>query len=758
MSERRLAAIMFTDIVGYTSLMGSDEDKAFDILKRNHAIHEKLIEKHNGTLIKEIGDGTLASFPLASYAVRCAMEIQQEAKSQNIPLKIGIHEGEMVMVGVDVLGDGVNVASRLQEISQEGCITISGKVYSDIKNKAGIIAKLIGEKKLKNVDDPVKVYEILCEEQESAQSSEHQPRKSNKLLYYVLAGLVMIITAILIWQFLPDKGEDSQSIEVRERMDKSIAVLPFRNDSPDQENEYFCNGMIEEILTNLQKIKDIRVKSRTSSEQYRNPDKDLMIIAKELDVAFILEGSVRKAGNDLRITAQLINGKTGDHLWADTYDGKYTEEIFKFQSDIAIKIAEALNAIITPEEKQKISKVPTMNVTAYDFILQAREELWKYWAGGDIMAMKKAESMINKVLELDPGYALGWTRKGGIYWDRYGSTQEYFENDYLDSVLWYCNKAITLNPDEGLAYSLNGMVYHKRGNMESAIDYYEKALEVATEQRDDITFWETSWRLGYLYLYQKNYIKGISLIREAVRLAKGSPQDYRHLLHRLAYAYSYIGAFEEAENYYVQSKNLGANCLRLCFFYTYQGNFQTSVDCASTCCQTGASQNQCNYIQANAYLQLRDFETSLQYFREFRNSQEQLGRIQQDNLYREGFALIQLGYQEEGTKLIEEQLDLLDKSKKLGRSDGYDYHYAAIYASRGDYKRALLHLRNYEETVIYPNSVISIIPIHYIQYDIMFENFRDQEEFKNFVKEIQDKNAAIREEIREMEEREEIDL
>ena len=166
MQDRRLAAIMFTDIVGYTALMGSDEDRAFDMLKRNHIIHETLIKKYNGTLIKEVGDGTLASFPLASDAVRCAMDIQREARSQQIPLKIGIHEGEMVMAGEDVLGDGVNVASRLQEASQEGCITISGKVYSDVKNKAGINTKYIGEKKLKGVDDPVKVYEVLCEEKE----------------------------------------------------------------------------------------------------------------------------------------------------------------------------------------------------------------------------------------------------------------------------------------------------------------------------------------------------------------------------------------------------------------------------------------------------------------------------------------------------------------------------------------------------------------------------------------------------------------
>ena len=164
--DRRHAAIMFTDIVGYTALMGKDEDKAFDMLRRNHLLHRNLIEKHNGKLIKEIGDGTLASFPLASNAVRCAIDIQREAKGKNIPLKIGIHEGETVFAGSDALGDGVNIASRLQEEAPEGGITISGKVYSDVKNKADINTKFIAEKVLKNVDEPVKVYQVKCEETE----------------------------------------------------------------------------------------------------------------------------------------------------------------------------------------------------------------------------------------------------------------------------------------------------------------------------------------------------------------------------------------------------------------------------------------------------------------------------------------------------------------------------------------------------------------------------------------------------------------
>ena len=318
--DRRLAAIMFTDIVGYTKLMGENEDKAFDILKRNHIIHATLIEKHNGTLIKEVGDGTLASFPLASNAVRCAMEIQQEAKSQQIPLKIGIHEGEMVFAGADVLGDGVNVASRLQELSQEGCITISGAVQKDIKNKADINIKFIGDKKLKNVDELVKVYEVF-QEGDNRTKKEVSYIAKNKLVYYILSGIILVLVSIIIWQFLPTEVTTSTVFESEiTEIDKSIAVLPFSNLSNDPEQEYFSDGIMEEILMHLYKIGDLEVVSRTSAMKYKGSNKLIGEIASELGVTHILEGSVRKSEDKIRITLQLIDAINDRHLWAESYN------------------------------------------------------------------------------------------------------------------------------------------------------------------------------------------------------------------------------------------------------------------------------------------------------------------------------------------------------------------------------------------------------------------------------------------------------
>ena len=205
-SSHKLAAIMFTDIVGYTTLMGMDEDRAFEVRRKVQEIHRTIIKRFNGTIIKEIGDGMLLSFTLASDAVKCAIEIQEACKHQDIPLKIGIHEGEMVFAGEDVYGDGVNIASRLQEVVAEGCIAISERVYSDIKNKAGIKTKLIGVKKLKNVDDSVKVYEVLCEEKtvDSDHGAKGAENKKAYRRYIIISGIFIVaIAAFLDSSFSP---------------------------------------------------------------------------------------------------------------------------------------------------------------------------------------------------------------------------------------------------------------------------------------------------------------------------------------------------------------------------------------------------------------------------------------------------------------------------------------------------------------------------------------------------------------------------
>ena len=342
------------------------------------------------------------------------MDIQKEAKDQDIPLKIGIHQGEMVMAGADVLGDGVNIASRLQEASQEGCITISGKVYSDIKNKAGITTKYIGDKRLKNVDDPVKVYEVLCEgEVEEIKTTDNQePKKSiSKLYIYLLIGLVVVISVILIWQFMPTvESKRSSSEEKVVEIDRSIAILPFKDLSAEMNNQYFCDGVMEGILNHLSKIEGLRVISSSSTERYRETIPSAQQMAAELNVSYLLEASVFKSDNKIRVTTQLIDATKDVHIWSEEYD-RELKDVFELMSDISQKVATEVKVVIAPKVRESIESIPTTNIEAYNLYL---------WGLYYINKNTKSEletsiDYFDSAIHLDPGFALAYAARGYSY-------------------------------------------------------------------------------------------------------------------------------------------------------------------------------------------------------------------------------------------------------------------------------------------------------------------------------------------------------
>jgi adenylate cyclase len=374
--SRQLVAIMFTDIVGYTSLMGEDEEKAFDLLNKNRQIQQPLIEQYGGKWIKELGDGVLASFATVTDAVMCAGTIQQSSlKIPGLKLRIGIHLGDVVFENNDVFGDGVNIASRLLAHAAAGGICASESVYNNVANKKGISAIFLREEILKNVKDPVKIYEVTVEKMERALSTH--PANSDK-------------------PFKKTPG-------------KSIAVLPFVNMSNDPDQEYFSDGMAEEILNSLAHVKDLKVAGRTSSFQFKGKNSDLREVGEKLNVRTVLEGSVRKQGNRLRITAQLINVEDGYHLWSERYD-REMDDIFAIQDEIALAITEKLKITLLDNEKAIIHKNPTENHDAYDLYLKGRFYLNK--RGPDL---KKALAHFQQAAAMDPDFALAFAGMADAY-------------------------------------------------------------------------------------------------------------------------------------------------------------------------------------------------------------------------------------------------------------------------------------------------------------------------------------------------------
>ena len=346
-SSRQLASIMFTDIVGYTALMGEDEQKAFAILNKNREIQKPVIEQFHGRFIKELGDGILASFPSASDSVYAALKIQENCRAEGIfQLRIGIHLGEVLFEQKDVFGDGVNIASRIQAIALPGSIYISESVQLNVSNKAGIVTRFIKPEMLKNVKDPVRIYEVLLPSSTVEKSVANEPQKFHE---------------------------------------NSIAVLPLANMSNDPDQDYFCDGVSEEIINALTQLNNLRVIARTSAFSFKGKNQDIKEIGRVLDVNNILEGSVRKSGNRLRITIQLIRVSDSSHLWSNRYD-RELEDIFAIQDDIAQNVATALKGYLTTEEKLVIRRPETI-VEAYEYFLKGRQlfhQLFLVEAIGDV--------------------------------------------------------------------------------------------------------------------------------------------------------------------------------------------------------------------------------------------------------------------------------------------------------------------------------------------------------------------------------------
>jgi len=529
--ERKLAAIMFTDIVGYSRLMAEDEENAYQLLKTNRQIQKLLIEKHSGKWLKEIGDGILASFLTASAAVYCAKEIQESIKEEpDLKLRIGISLGDVIFEDEDVFGDGVNIASRLESIAQVGEIYISESVFWNIQNKKGLKADFIKETKLKNVKNPVKIYSVRIDRAGESIISQKGNRIRRKLLLILTGILILVISTLLIWKYLPEKQIEG--------LEKSIAVRPFWNESADQENEYFVNGFTEEIRNNLAKISGLQVRSRGSMEKYRNSELSTKKIAKELEVIYILEGTVQRLGDQIKIHAQLILAKDDNHIWENSYERDMSDakEVYNIQSQIAHSVAEELKVIITPNEKNIIETVHTKKFDAYDYYLRGEDYRLRSYEEYDY---KYAIQMYEKAIEIDSNFALAWVglaaASRSIYWFYYDRSDEILLNTKR-----YLDKALSLSPhskevllEEGNYYYMCELDYPK------AIQLFEK-LKVNNPNDDDLYFW-----IAMVYRRMGEFKKSFEYNKHAITL---NPSNWLHWLNA-GLTLQTLGEYSEAEKY-----------------------------------------------------------------------------------------------------------------------------------------------------------------------------------------------------------------
>src|SRR5271157_3922360 len=366
-AERRLAAILAADVAGYSLLIGADEEGTLDRLRSIRAeLIDPTITAHRGRLVKTTGDGLLVEFGSVVDALRCATEVQQAMAGRNaavafaerIEFRIGVHQGDVVVEDGDIFGDGVNVAARLEALADPGGICVSARVQEDAAGRLDLVFDDLGEQTLKNIARPVRVYRARAASTAPAPAQAPLP--------------------------LPDKS--------------SIAVLPFQNISGDPEQEYFADGMVEEIITALSRIRWLFVIARNSSFTYKGQAVDAKRVGRELGVRYVLEGSVRKAGGRVRITGQLIDALTGAHLWADRFDGSLGD-VFELQDKVASSVAGVIEPALQAAETARSAVRPTNDLTAYDLYLRAYEMVWSSGA-----PISQALGLMEQAIARDPRY------------------------------------------------------------------------------------------------------------------------------------------------------------------------------------------------------------------------------------------------------------------------------------------------------------------------------------------------------------------
>jgi adenylate cyclase len=565
-NTRQLAAVMFTDMVGYTALMQRDEQKAKSNRERHRQILEKAIQDSHGVLLQYYGDGTLSVFDSAVEAIKCAVEIQSELqKEPKIPLRIGLHVGDIIYSDDGAFGDAVNIASRIENKSIAGGVLISDKVFDEVKNHPEFRATSLGKFELKNVRHPVELYAVMNE------------------------GLVVPSR-----KMVESHTKDSS---------KSVAVLPFLNMSADPENEYFSEGITEEIINALTKIDGLNVTARTSCFAFKNKEIDIRDVGEMLGVSFILEGSVRRAGEKVRITAQLINSNDGFHVFSQVYD-RDLKDIFAVQDEISLKIANRLRENLkVPLDHEIRENTPTENIEAYDIYLKGRYCLYK----GSMEGTNESIIYFEKAIALAPDFALPYTGLSMAYShisafrtkdpkESYSVAKKYalkamkLDDSLVESFLalahvcfvneWdfkktrqLINQAMLLNPGNAEVHGWSSMIANVEPDLEKGL------IEAQIAKSLDPLSPMTSYVLGVAFLTNERYNEAIEQFDNT--LAKLPFYQQASILK--ARCFIGIGEFDKAieifNNFQIGPDRANVHWGAIGYVYSKMGDMKKVQDC-----------------------------------------------------------------------------------------------------------------------------------------------------------------------------------
>ena len=616
---------------------------------------------------------------------------------------------------------------------------INKTFYSDQVNKvANAIKEIVLGLKASSDPGGKKKAKLSSEVAPSVEIADGKPgrgrfnQRSRQLSLIFILLILSSVGSVIIYRII-NYGKSTRQLPA---IEKSIAVLPFANDSPDKDNDYFCNGMMEEILNQLQKIGDLKVKSRTSVEKYRNPEKDIKVIGHELGVSLIMEGSVRKIGDDLRITAQLIDATTGDHIWSETYDGKYTEKIFEFQSVVAKKVAASLNAVITPQEEKRIEAKPTSEMLAHDLNLKGHEMNLKYNYSFDTLYLKLAMNLYDQALKIDPDYSDAIGGKGMVFRDL----------GIYDSALYYFEKTNDIDPVNMPGAGGIGAVYMYMNNYDSALKYFQIAIENNPDEP-----WAFAPMGQLLCMRKKDFDKGLKYYQKAYELGGNADAEInRHL----AWIFSSIGDFQRAIKYGGISVSLRSDCglfIEYDHYLAAQGKYSEALVFLDSISNVTPCEQKCDIMKFHLYTELKEFEKAQKFYNKAVSSG--YDPTVAPDIYSADYIYIAYVYMETGRKKealailkssVESDENFLAKGDDFMTSKLIKLRLAAAYAMMDRSKDAIKYLLELHESGIfeYPITINSFPG---------FDNLRNDPEFRATVKLIEDEKNTLRAQVKEME-------
>ena len=570
--QRKLSAILSADVKGYSRLMGDDEEATVRTITAYREVIGSVVQKHRGRVVDSPGDNILAEFASVVDAVRSAVEIQEELKTRNTELpddrkmefRIGVNLGDVIHEEERIYGDGVNVAARVESLAEAGGICVSGTVFEHIENKLPLGYEYLGEQSVKNITKPVRVYKVLMDPEAAGKvigETRPEAKQGLRMALAVVIVLLLVVGGALIWRVASPPvevtSEEKLAFPLPEK--PSLAVLPFDNLSGDSSQDYFSDGITESIITELSKLSNLFVIARNSTFTYKGKPVKVQQVAEELGVRYVLEGSVQRSGDWVRITAQLNDAQTGHHLWAENYDRK-SSDIFALQDDINDHVAMALQVKLTEGEQARIRRGQTDNPQAYEYFLRGLE----IYRGFTKEANAQARKLYEKAVALDPNYALGWCWIGWTHYrdGRFGWIDTPAQSLALAEEL--AQKALAMDDSMSEAYFQLSVVYMARRQHDKAVVYAEKTIALAPNFASNLA------TVALPFLYSGKPEVAIELVQTAMRHSPYYPSWY---LPVLGLAYRLTGQYDEAidalESWRARA-NPRSSLPYLCLAYTYE--------------------------------------------------------------------------------------------------------------------------------------------------------------------------------------------